>query len=64
MKTDYFQKKSHNNVYQPGCMRYYVVYRLRRFLTFAPELDLVMKHSGELMGYVLYMRSSNTSDDR
>ena len=41
------------NVYRPGCLEHYVLYKLRKDAAYVPELDLVMELDGELTLYDL-----------
>ncbi len=51
------------NVYRPGCMEHYLVHTFRGDCSFVPELDLVLELDGEIIGHIVYVRSSITADD-
>lgn len=51
------------NVYRPGCLEHYVLHCLRKDEAFVPELDLVMRKGGELIGQNMFMRAVIHADD-
>ena len=50
------------NVYRPGCLEHYLVHTLRGSPAFVPQLDLVLERAGQLIGHILYLRSSIRAD--
>ena len=51
------------NVYRPGCLEHYVLYRFRSSPAFIPELDFVMERDGRLIGQNMFVRACIRSDD-
>ncbi len=51
-------RESFCNVYQPGCMEYYVLHCYRDAPAFVPELDFVMELGGEMIGQIIYAHCS------
>ncbi len=56
-------RESFWNVYRPGCLEHYVMYKLRSDPAFLPELDFVMEKDGELIGQNMFMKAEIHSDD-
>lgn len=61
--VEHLTREAFWNVYRPGCLEHYVVHVLRENSAFIPELDLVMEQNGQLIGHIMYTRSSITADD-
>ena len=51
------------NVYRPRCLEHYVLHTFRRDPAFVPELDLVMERDGEIIGHIMYVRSTIRTED-
>ncbi len=51
------------NVYRPGCVEHYLLHRLRPHADFVPELNLVMRLAGQLVGQACCVRSQLHTDD-
>lgn len=43
------------NVYRSGCLKHYVLNRLRNDEAFVPELDFVMEQAGHLIGLNVFL---------
>lgn len=56
-------RESFWNVYRPGCLEHYVLYRLRDDDAFVPELDFVMEKDGKIIGQNMFMRAVIHADD-
>ena len=56
-------RESFWNVYRPGCLEHYVLYRLRDDEAFVPELDFVMEKDGKIIGQNMFMRAVIHADD-
>ena len=61
--VEHLTREAFWNVYRPGCLEHYVVHVLRDDPAFVPELDLVMRRGGQLIGHILYMRAVITADN-
>lgn len=51
------------NVYTPGCTEHYVLNQFRTNPDFIPELSLVLKLDGKIIGHVMYCWSKINVDD-
>jgi len=56
-------RKAFWNVYRPGCLEHYVVHTFRTDPAFVHELDLIMELGGEIIGHIMYVRSTIQTDD-
>ncbi len=56
-------RESFWNVYRPGCLEHYVIYKLRDDPAFIPELDFVMLKDGKLIGQNMFMKAEIVADD-
>ena len=55
-------RRAFYNLYLPGCHEHYLVHIMRNHPDFVPELDFVLELDGEIIGSILYTRSSLTSE--
>ena len=55
-------RRAFYNLYLPGCHEHYLVHIMRNHPDFVPELDFVLELDGEIVGSILYTRSSLTSE--
>ena len=55
-------RRAFYNLYVPGCHEHYLVHVMRDHPDFVPELDFVMELDGEIIGSILYTRSSLTNE--
>ena len=56
-------RESFWNVYRPGCLEHYVLYRFRSDPAFVKELDFVMEKDGEPIGQNMFVRAKIDADD-
>ena len=57
-KTEALTRDAFWNVYRPGCTEHYILHTLRQDPAFVRQLSLVMELHGQLIGHVMYIRSS------
>lgn len=50
------------NIYIPGCLEHYLVHVMRSHEDFIKELDFVMELDGEIIGNIMYTKSSLTDE--
>lgn len=50
------------NVYVPGCMEHYLVRNMRSHEDFVPELDFVLELDGEIVGSIMYTKTTLTDE--
>lgn len=55
-------RRAFYNLYVPGCHEHYLVHVMRDHPDFLPELDFVLELDGEIIGSILYTRSTLTSE--
>ena len=55
-------RRAFYNLYVPGCHEHYLVHVMRDHPDFVPELDFVLERDGEIIGSILYTRSTLTSE--
>lgn len=55
-------RRAFYNLYVPGCHEHYLVHIMRDHPDFVPELDFVLERDGEIVGSILYTRSTLTSE--
>ncbi len=55
-------RRAFYNLYVPGCHEHYLVHVMRDHPDFVPELDFVLERDGEIVGSILYTRSTLTSE--
>lgn len=55
-------RRAFYNLYVPGCHEHYLVHVMRDHPDFVPELDFVLELDGEIIGSILYTRSSLTNE--
>lgn len=53
-------RRAFYNLYAPGCVEHYLVHIMRDHPDFIPELDLVAELDGQVIGSVMYTRSTLT----
>lgn len=53
-------RRAFYNLYAPGCVEHYLVHIMRDHPDFIPELDLVAELDGQVVGSVMYTRSTLT----
>lgn len=53
-------RRAFYNLYVPGCHEHYLVHVMRDHPDFLPELDFVLELDGEIVGSILYTRSTLT----
>ena len=53
-------RRAFYNRYVPGCHEHYLVHIMRDHPDFVPELDFVLEAEGEVIGSILYTRSTLT----
>lgn len=53
-------RRAFYNLYVPGCHEHYLVHIMRDHPDFLPELDFVLELDGEIVGSILYTRSTLT----
>ena len=46
------------NIYTPGCTEHYLAHVIRPHPDFLPELDLVLELDGQVIGSIMYTRST------
>lgn len=66
-KADYqtveeLTRRTFYNQYVPGCHEHYLAHVMRDHPDFVPELDFVLELDGEIIGSILYTRSSLTGE--
>ncbi|MBQ4099927.1 MAG: N-acetyltransferase, partial [Oscillospiraceae bacterium] len=49
------------NVYRPGCLEHFVIYKLRDDEHFIKELSFVLEKDGEIIGHIAFMRATITT---
>lgn len=55
-------RRAFYNLYVPGCHEHYLVHVMRDHPDFVPELDFVLERDGEIIGSILYTRSTLTNE--
>ncbi len=55
-------RRAFYNIYAPGCVEHYLVRTMRDHPDFIPELDFVAELDGEVIGNVMYTRSTLTDE--
>lgn len=55
-------RRAFYNLYVPGCHEHYLVHIMRDHPDFLPELDFVLELDGEVIGSILYTRSTLTGE--
>lgn len=55
-------RRAFYNLYVPGCHEHYLVHVMRDHPDFLPELDFVLELDGEVIGSILYTRSTLTGE--
>ncbi len=66
-KSDYqaveaLTRRAFYNLYVPGCHEHYLVHVMRDHPDFVPDLDFVLELDGNLIGSILYTRSTLTGE--
>lgn len=56
-------RESFWNVYRPGCLEHFVLYKLRSNPDFVKELDYVMEKGGQIIGQNIFMRAYIQADN-
>ena len=56
-------RRAFYNLYVPGCVEHYLVHIMRGHADFIPELDFVAELDGQVIGNVMYTKSTLTSED-
>lgn len=51
------------NVYKPGCDEHFYAHNLRNHPDFIPELDFVLEKDGEIIGSIMYYKTTLVSHD-
>lgn len=62
-KTENLVRESFWNVYRPGCLEHYVLYRQRNHPDFISDLDFVMEKDGEIIGQNVFLKAKIDADD-
>ena len=57
-------RRAFYNQYMPGCFEHYLVRVMRGHPDFLPELNFVAELNGEVIGSIMYTRSTLTDEDR
>ena len=57
-KVEEITREAFWNLYAPGCNEHYLAHVMRRHSDFIPTLDFVALLDGELVGSIMYMKSS------
>ena len=55
-------RRAFYNIYVPGCVEHYLVHTMRDHPDFIPALDLVAELDGQVIGNVMYTRSTLTDE--
>ena len=61
-KVEEITRKAFWNLHFPGCDEHYLVHIMRNHPDFLPELDFVLEKDGEVIGNIMYTKSSLTDD--
>lgn len=61
-KVEEITRKAFYNLYVPGCTEHYLVHIMRSHKDFIPELDFVIERNGEILGNIMYTRTSLTDE--
>lgn len=56
-------RESFRNVYRPGCLKHFVLNRMREHPDFIPELSFVLEKDGALIGQNVFVRAAIRADD-
>ena len=51
-------RQAFHNIYTPGCTEHYLAHVIRPHPDFLPELDLVLELDGQVIGSIMYTRST------
>ncbi len=62
-KVENLVREAFWNVYRPGCSEHYVLHVQREHKDFVPELDFVMEKDGELIGQIVFIRTTLMGKD-
>lgn len=62
-KVEEITREAFWNLYAPGCNEHYLVHVMRRHPDFIPSLDFVALVDEELVGNIMYMKSSVVSEN-
>ncbi|MBN2235714.1 MAG: N-acetyltransferase, partial [Opitutales bacterium] len=62
-KVEEITRKAFWNLHFPGCDEHYLVHIMRNHPDFLPELDFVLEKDGEVIGNIMYTKSSLTGED-
>lgn len=57
-------RRAFYNLYIPGCFEHYLVRQMRGHEDFIAELDLVLEVDGEIVGSIMYTKSTLTDENK
>jgi putative acetyltransferase len=61
-KVEELTREAFWNLYVPGCDEHYLVKVMRNHPDFIPELDFVAEYNGEIIGNIMYTKSTLTNE--